>query len=418
MSDNNYSLMLHQGQAEVFVHPARFKAVTAGRRWGKSQLGKAVCISKAQRPRSKIWYVAPSYRMAKQIMWDELLDAIPRRWIKKVHNTDLSVKLINGSMIECKGADDPDSLRGVGLYYVVMDEFQDMKPDTWSKVLRPTLARDKGHAMFIGTPKGFANLYDVHVLGQDPTKPQWQSWQFPTITSPFIPLEEIEAAKNDMDAKSFRQEFLASFESVSGRVYHAFDRNIHIREVEFNPTLPIWIGQDFNVDPMSTVIMQPQHNGEVWVVDEIFLRSSNTMEVCDEIEKKYWRYMYENTGRNQITIYPDPAGASRQSGRGESDLDIFRERGFKAIKYRKKHPKVVDRTNAVNRMLMSASGQSRLFIHPRCKNLIESFDQTIYKEGSSDIDKRPSIEHATDALGYGIELEFPTRRVKVLGRSL
>lgn len=415
---DQHKLLLHTGQSEVFVHPARFKVVTAGRRWGKSVLGKAVCIDKAKRPNSKIWYVAPSYRMAKQIMWDELNQSIPRKWVKKVHNTDLSIRLINGSMIECKGADDPDSLRGVGLYYVVLDEYQDMKPDTWTKVLRPTLARDKGHAMFIGTPKGFANLYDVHVLGQDSTKTQWMSWQYPTITSPFIPQEEIEQARADMDIKSFRQEFLASFESVSGRVYHAFDRNIHLREVEFNPDLPIWVGQDFNVDPMSTVIMQPQPNEDIHVVDEIFLRSSNTMEVCDEIEKKYWRYMYENTRRNQIVIYPDPAGASRQSGRGESDLDIFRDRGFKALKYRKKHPKVVDRTNAVNRMLMSARGQARLFINPRCKNLIESLDQTIYRENSSDIDKRPGIEHMTDALGYGIELEYPTRRVKILGRSL
>jgi len=407
-------ISLHDGQAEVYDHPARFKVITAGRRWGKSQLGKAVCIQKARRPKSKVWYVAPSYRMAKQIMWDEMLDSIPRQWIKKVHNTDLSIRLINDSIIECKGADDPDSLRGIGLYYVVLDEFQDMKPDTWTKVLRPTLAKDRGDAMFIGTPKGFANLYDVHVLGQDPAKRQWMSWQFPTITSPFIPLEEIEAAKEDMDPKSFRQEFMASFESVSGRVYHAFDRDIHIRKLEFNPHLPIWVGQDFNVDPMSTVIMQPQPNGEVHCVDEIFLHSSNTMEVCDAIEQKYWRYM----GGNQIIIYPDPAGASRQSGRGESDLDIFRERGFNHIKYRRKHPRVSDRTNSVNRMLMSASGQARLFVDPKCRNLIDSFEQTIYKAGSADIDKRPGIEHMTDGLGYCIELEYPTRRIKVLGKSL
>lgn len=80
------------------------------------------------------------------------------------------------------------------------------------------------------------------------------SWQFPTITSPFIPKAEIEAARRDMDERSYRAEFCASFESMSGRVYYAFDRKEHIANVEFNPKLPIWVGMDFNIDPMSTVI--------------------------------------------------------------------------------------------------------------------------------------------------------------------
>ncbi|MFH4146306.1 terminase, partial [Acinetobacter baumannii] len=112
---------------------------------------------------------------------------------------------------------------------------------------------------------------------------QWQSWQFPTITSPFIPESEIEAARADMDEKSFKQEFLASFETMSGRVYYPFDRKEHVGKYPFDPKLPIWIGMDFNIDPMSTVIMQPQPNGEVWVVDEIVQFGSNTEEICEEI---------------------------------------------------------------------------------------------------------------------------------------
>lgn len=406
-------LALHQGQATVYVHPARYKVVTAGRRWGKSVLAKAILIDKAASgKRRRCWYVAPSYRMAKQIMWDDLLETIPRAWIKKYHTTELWVKLINGSIIELKGADKPDTLRGVGLFYVVLDEFQDMKEDTWTKVLRPTLAKDRGHALFIGTPKGYANLYELHLLGQDPSKPMWKSWQFPTITSPFIPVEEIEQARLDMDPKSFRQEFLASFESMSGRVYYAFDRAVHVGNFPFNPTLPIWVGQDFNVDPMATVIMQPQLNGEVWVVDELYLRNSNTLGVCEELERRYWRYL------DKITIYPDPAGNNRSSARGESDLDIFREKGFRRIKFRRKHPSIKDRVNAVNKLLMDASGRVRLRVNRSCKHLIESFEQTLYKPNSPDIDKSAGKEHPTDALGYCLELEFPMREIKVLGVSI
>lgn len=409
-------IALHTGQAIVTNDTHRFKVVTAGRRWGKSMLALSAVIEKAQRPRSKVWYVAPSYRMAKQIMWDELKSTIPREWISKIHETEMSIRLINKSIIECKGADDPDSLRGVGLYYVIMDEFQDMKPDAWSKVLRPTLARDRGHALFIGTPKGFANLYDLHLLGQDPLKRYWKSWVFPTISSPFIPPDEIEQAREDLDPKTFRQEFEASFETMAGLVYHQFDRFKHVGTFPFNPKLPIWIGQDFNVDPMSSVIMQPQENGELWVVDEVYLHSSNSIEVCTELERRFWRHM--NEGSRQICIYPDPAGGNRSSARGESDLDIFRQRGFQYIKYRKKHPAISDRVNAVNRMLMDATGRIRLRVDTRCKNLIRSFEQVMYREGTPDVDKRPGVEHITDAIGYPIELEHPTRKIIIAGRSL
>ncbi len=403
---------LHPKQAEVFNHPARFKVVTAGRRWGKTELAKVTCIQQAKLPRRKVWYIAPSYRMAKQIMWDQLKEAVPQKWIQKVHDTDLSIRLINGSMIECKGADDPDSLRGVGLAFAVLDEFQDMKEDVWKKVIRPTLAKDRGGALFIGTPKGYNNLHEVHTFGQDAKRRHWKSWQFPTISSPFIPLEEIEEARRDMDPKSFRQEFEASFETMSGRVYHQFDRHIHVDDLAFDPSLPIWIGVDFNVDPMSAVILQPQTNGEIWALDEIYQFNSNTVELCDEIERRYWRYT------NQITMYPDPAGSQRANTRGESSLDIFREKGLRRIKHRKKHPTRDDRFNAVNRMFMDATGRVRMRVDRSCRNLIQSLEQTLYKPGTSDIDKTAGVEHITDALGYPIELEFPVRRIVVAGRSL
>ena len=205
-------LGLHAKQMEVFKSKARFRVVVAGRRWGKTALSRVLMIKSAQVRNRKIWYIAPTYRMAKQIMWRDLLEAIPRRWIKKINETTLTVFLINGSMIELKGADKPDSLRGVGIHFVVLDEFQDMSDETWTRVIRPTLADTGGHAIFIGTPKAYNYLYDLYKLGQDPekvAKEEWQSWQFPTITSPFIPISEIEAARKDMDEKSFRQEFEA-----------------------------------------------------------------------------------------------------------------------------------------------------------------------------------------------------------------
>lgn len=408
-------LYLHENQMTVFTAKSRFKVVVAGRRWGKTQLAKISIIRNARVKHRLIWYVAPSYRMAKQIMWPELISSIPKRWIRKVNETTLSISLVNGTRIELKGADNPDSLRGVGIHYLVMDEVQDIDPEAWKKVLRPTLASTGGHAMFIGTPKAYNFLYELFALGQKKENQEtgrWMSWQFPTITSPFIPQEEIEAARADMDEKSFNQEFNASFETMSGRVYHPFDRKIHVRECAFNPNLPIWVGQDFNIDPMSSVVMQPQEDGSVWCIDEIVLFGSNTEEAASEIERKYWRHS------KSIILYPDPAGQYRQHARGESDLDIFREKGFARQKFHRKHPPVADRVNSVNRMLRSADGVVRLHLDPRCKSLTQSLEQTIYKAGCRDVDKDAGVEHSGDALGYCIEYQFPLRKVQIAGVSI
>lgn len=414
MATHRREISLHPKQMEVYRSKARFRVVVAGRRWGKTALSRVLIITHAKKRKAKIWYVAPTYKMAKNIMWLDLLDAIPKKWIKKINETTLSITLVNNTRIELKGADKPDSLRGVGVDFLVLDEFQDMTEDTWVKVLRPTLADRRGLAIFIGTPKAYNYLYELYKRGQDPAavaSNQWESWQFPTITSPFIPLSEIAAARHDMDEKSFRQEFEASFESMSGRVYHPFDRQLHVGQYAFNPKLPIWVGMDFNIDPMSTVIFQPQPNGELWAVNEIVLFGSNTEEICAELDRQYWR------NQVQIIVYPDPAGGQRQHARGETDLDILREKGFKRLKYRRKHPFVADRVNAVNRMLMAADGTVRLKIDARCKHFINALEQTIYKKGSRDVDKDGGTEHSADAGGYCIELEFPVRKIELGGLS-
>lgn len=416
LETTSHKLSLHPKQMEVFSWKSRFKVVVAGRRWGKTELAKSSIVKEARIGKRLIWYVAPTYRMAKDIMWENLVASIPRKWIRKINEAVLTIRLVNGTIIMLKGADKPDTLRGVGLHFLVIDEFQDVKEDLWFKVLRPTLTSTRGNALIIGTPKSFNLLYRLYEMGQDEEnvrKGLWKSWQFPTITSPFIPESEIEQAMADMDIKSFRQEFEASFETMSGRVYHAFDRMVHVGTYPFNPDLPLWIGQDFNIDPMSSVIIQKQPNGDLWIVDEISLPGSNVQEVCEEIEKRYWRIPQEN-----VTIYPDPAGSQRGHARGESALDVFRDKGYKRLKYKRKAPPIQDRVNAVNKMFKAADGSVRMWIDKRCTSTIKSLEQTIYKKGSPEIDKAGGFEHAADALGYAIHFEHPTRRPDIIGVSI
>ena len=407
---------LHKKQMEVYLDKRRFRTVVAGRRWGKTQLSKTEMVKEARKKNRLIWYIAPTYQMARQIMWTDLIDSIPRKWIKKINETQMSVRLKNNSVIQLKGADKPDTLRGVGLHLVVLDEFQDMRPETWNTVIQPTLASTRGRAIFIGTPKSFNHLYDHYMRGQDADEGSWGSWQFKTITSPFILPEEIDEARRNMSEKEFQQEFEASFETMSNRVYHAFDRNKHVKRVKFDPRLPIRVGMDFNVDPMSAALFQIHGEGKdavIKVFDEIDLRNSNTFEMAEELERRYWRH------KKKMIIYPDPAGGSRSTtSRGESDFSILREKGFKFLKYRRKHPRIRDRVNSVNRMLESGDGSIRIQIGHNCKTLIKSLEQTQYKPGSNDINKSDSVEHMTDAFGYGCELEFPVRELRVLGVSI
>lgn len=411
----------HRNQQLVHDTPARFKVIVAGRRWGKTAFCKIQLILEAARkPGSLIWYVAPTYSMAQDIMWAQLLAAIPRSWLaKKPHDTKLTIWLKNGAVIQLKGADKPDSLRGRGVDLVVLDEYQDFKLGTWDDVLFPLLADRAGRAIIIGTPKAYNHLYELYRRGQDkkddgtPVHPDWASWQFPTSTSPFIPKKELDTARANMDERSFKQEFEASFETMSGRVYYAFDRNTHVGDFPFDPNNYIIVGQDFNVDPMSSVILQyKKDTGEIWAVDEIVLNQSNTQETIDEIERRYFRLF-----PHRVVVFPDPAGGNRSSARGESDLQIFREKGITRIHYHKKHPFVSDRINAVNSMLKSADGTIRLRVDRKCKKLIESLEQVIYKPGTRDVDKSQNNEHITDALGYPIEFMFPVRRIPLIGVS-
>lgn len=414
-----FNIKLHPCQAQVFHDKSRFKVMVCGRRFGKTQALKAEIVKEAfTKPNSVIWYVAPTYKQAKRLMWTELKQVIPRGFIKYKSEVDLILHLRNGSSISLFGVDKPDGLRGSGVNLLCMDEYQDFKPEIFEKVLYPTLTDRRGRVVVAGTPKSYNLLYDLYMRGFDPDwqKDGWKSWQFVTADNPFIPRSEIEAARRNVDEKSFNQEYMASFETMEGKVYYAFNRKFHAKDfLAFNPKLPIWLGQDFNIDPMSTVVLQPQPNGDIWVVDELYLPDCSTPELAEKLEDKFWR----SEIKRKVEIYPDPAGAARgrTSARGESDIDILRQQGFRKIFYKRKHDPVADRINSVNRMFMTASGESKLFVSSHCKHLIASLEQTVYKEGSRDVNKKLGTEHMTDALGYVICFRFPIQKKQIYGLS-
>jgi predicted phage terminase large subunit-like protein len=206
-------------QQEVMADPTRFKIVAAGRRTGKSRLAAWLLIINAlQTERGHVFYVAPTQGQARDIMWQTLLE-LAHPVIKSSHINNLHITLINGATISLKGADRPETMRGVSLKFLVMDEYADMKPSVWEQILRPALADQKGDAMFIGTPMGRNHFYELYTYATVGDDDSYKGWHFTSYDNPLLDPEEIDTAKKSMSSYAFRQEFLASFEASGSEIF-------------------------------------------------------------------------------------------------------------------------------------------------------------------------------------------------------
>jgi len=217
MADLNINLL--PWQQVVWNDPTRFKVVAAGRRTGKSKFAAYRLIVRAlEASRGQVFYVAPTQGQARDIMWQSLLE-IGHSVITGAHVNNLQIKLVNGSSISLKGADRPETMRGVSLAYLVMDEYADMKPEVWEQILRPALADLKGDALFIGTPMGRNHFYDLYQHGLSGEDDTFKSFHFTSFDNPLLDPDEINAAKKSMSSFAFRQEFMASFEAGGGELF-------------------------------------------------------------------------------------------------------------------------------------------------------------------------------------------------------
>ncbi len=213
MTALNFALL--KWQQKVFQSKKRFKVVAAGRRCGKSRLAAVTLLIEALNcpEGSAVMYVAPTLGQARTIMWDLLLD-LGRPVVKSSHVNNLELTLVNGRKILVRGADNPDSLRGVSLTYLVMDEVAFIKQEVWEKILRAALSDKKGRAMFISTPSGRNWFYDIFNLGQDGEDDEWAAWHFTTKDNETIDPKEVDQAKKTLSSFAFKQEYEASFDNA------------------------------------------------------------------------------------------------------------------------------------------------------------------------------------------------------------
>ncbi len=390
-------------QAEIIKSKARFKVVNAGRRFGKTYLAIDFYLfpRAVNKPDSKNWYVAPTYKMAKDIAWEQLKQVIPKLYIDKTNETELSIRLRNKSVIQLKGAEDPDSLRGPGLDSIVYDEYAFQKQRVWD-VTRPMLSDREGTGLFISTPSGYNHFYDLYLFAK--TKEDWDTFQYTTIQGGNVSAEEIDEARSELDERIFRQEYEASFEMLAGRVYYAFDREKNASNELDDGITPLLIGMDFNVNPMTAAIAIKKDN-KIHFIDEIVIKNGNTEDMALAIKRKY--------PNRSVRVYPDPTGNSRKTSApvGQTDFTILRRHGFQVLAPSSPYF-VADKINTMNASFCTADGNRRVFVNTaKCPNLVKALDGLTYRDGTSDPDKSLGLDHITDASAYLVLWELPIRGI-------
>jgi hypothetical protein len=329
------------------------------------------------------------------------------------------------------------------LDFVVLDEFASMALEAWTEVLRPALSDRMGGALFIGTPKGRNHFYELFQAAPDQVG--WAAFQYTTEQGGIVSLEELEAARRELDERTYRQEYQASFESQgTGIAYYAFDRRHNVRPLRYDPKLPLFWALDFNMNPLCSVVGQ-MVSGGVHILDELVLPDSHTLAACEEFlsrtkpwiiapeplelpEREDLCETFDEMLRHyqpallNVYVYGDATGEQRRTAASRTDWQIardffgrFPDRFQVQFQVPRSNPPVKDRVNCVNAMLRNHAGQHRLLIDPKCKGLIKDFEQVCWKvdpHGNqlADLDKSdPMRTHLSDAAGYFLAREFPMR---------
>jgi hypothetical protein len=433
-----YPLLPHSGQTAYFNSPHRFNVLPAGRRSGKTECAKRKLVIRAIKGsefiRPKFFAAAPTFGQAKIIYWDDLKSLVPSYLIAKISETQLSIVLTTGTEIRVVGMDKPQRIEGTPWDGGILDEFANMKEDAWQANVMPALADRAGWCDLIGVPEGRNHYYGIYNrakadMAEFGSASNWGAFTWKSST--VLEMTEkgrahLVEARRSSSKRMFEQEYEADFSNSGGVVIYAFSQEANVRRCEYNPKLPMHVGMDFNVNPMTATMWQEIGGASVEARDlgikplsasetisvqvgEVVIGTSDTVEMSQEIIRRYGK---EGGPNKHITIYPDPAGAQRRtSAQGKTDISILCEPQFDFnVKAMSSHPMVRDRNNITNSRFKNANGEIRAYVDPSCEVSIAALERLTYKEGTSDPDKSSGFDHPVDATGYYMFTRFDKRQ--------
>lgn len=417
-----YPLRPHRVQSRLWRTPKRFAAIPAGRGSGKTTISKRRLIRylpvDRQHGHTHLYaFLAPTRDQAKRVAWTELKALTPTEWLSAPPSEgELIIRTrFSGHAAELHviGMDKPQRFEGNQWDGVVVDESSDQKPGVFDLTIRPALTHRRGWCWRQGVPKrqgigsrDFRAFCELGITGKDPDVETftWPSWDI-------LPADEIEAARRNLDEKDFNEQYGAAWESIGGAAFYAFDRSVHAtRQVPYDPTRPILVGSDFNVDPMAWIVSHTTADGKgLETFDEVWLRGTNTQKTLDLLWDRYG----ENHKGGWI-FYGDATGKARRTSANSSDYaQIRNDKRFRArVIYPNANPAIKDRLSSCNALFRNAAGDVRWWIDPRCVHLIADLEHRGLDKDGLPVDANKDGGHITDAAGYLVHAKWPATRVE------
>lgn len=423
-----YKLKDHDIQLDLVAavsNGVRFPVVPAGRRSGKTERAKRFIAKEAMRNAGEKYFIAaPTRDQVKKIYWSDMkLLCLCSLQDKDPSETDLIIYLNNGTEIHLIGLDKPERIEGILWTGGVIDELADVKGGAWEANIRPALDTYNptrpdylAWCWLIGVPDGLNHFYDMAQYAETANDPDWKLFHWKSAD--ILPAKTIEAAKRQMSAKQYKQEYEASFETATGRIYEDYSKD-NLTQETIKPHEQLWWMHDQNYTPLSSAIGVRRWNA-LYLLDEIILTSAISRQSAEEFVEKY-----KGHGNKHVIVYGDPAGrAGEKHGQQSAYTEIesvLRMHGWKFTrKVKQAHPSIKDRQNQVRAKIKNAAGEVSLFVNsvkaPYCH---KGLSTCTLKKGSSFIEEETEYQHITTAIGYCVDVEWPIAQkmqtVQVLG---
>lgn len=426
-----YKLIDHPVQLALIkavANGVRFPVVPAGRRSGKTERAKRFIAKEAMRnPGEKYFIAAPTRDQVKKIYWSDMklltMPSVTAESSKDPSETELIIYMDNGTEIHLIGLDKPERIEGVLWTGGVIDEIADVKSNAWEENIRPALDTYNptrpdylAWCWLIGVPDGLNHYYDMAQYAEHANDPDWQLFRW--VSEDILPAKTIEAAKRQMGERQYRQEYCASFETATGRIYEDYSRD-NYTDATIEPHEQLCWYHDFNYTPLSSGIGVIR-NRSVYLLDEIILASAVSTQAALEFVDKY------KTHKNKhVLIYGDPAGQAGEKHAHESDYTsmerVLRSNGWTFTRRVKPSTRSIkDGQNAVRAKIRNAAGEISLFVNTVAAPYTHKALATgQLKKGSTFLEEDSEYQHIGTAVRYFIDYEFPIinqlQRARVTG---
>lgn len=386
------NITLNAWQSDVVRSNARYKVLRCGRRAGKTYLSCVLIIAKAMEKKGIYWFLAPYYRQAKEIAWQIFNELLPSGAVRKRNEQELSFTLRNGSEIKLKGADSPDSLKGVGIDGIVLDEYAFCKPNVWQEIIRPMLYDRNGWALFISTPQGYNHFYDLwEQAGQ---LDDWDRFHYTTMDNPKISGSEIEASRREMSKEKFAQEILAEFTKIEGAIFKEFSRDLHvIPKKQPDKSNPIYGSLDFgfSIGHPTAFGLHEVNSEQIFTFDGFMTEQLDPNSMIEKVRSfsagLSLRALYCDSARPDLIDMLIKAGLPAQPAKKDVELGIAKVGEFMKIN--------------------EATGKPKWAISAHLKDMIwqiENYEWEQYRGEDGNFKSRPKKENDDACFSKGTKI--------------